>query len=311
MPPSRNIVVKGKEVFLLASNGEWFFFDQTAAPLGSGAMGTVYFGRACQNSHFMVAIKRVTDKYAEIPAIRQRAKMEAAMAFRHPNLVEMIGYCEQNIDSGPIFIISKLVQGITLEKHIEIFNGRADRTVRISRCMLPVLDALDYLHDKGIIHMDIKPSNIMVENGSNIRLMDLGIANTSSMLSSTNGGLLGTAGYAAPEQYVKRGERKMSVKPSTDIYELGATLYELLSGRLAYSGNRDSLETITGLPKPLMSFLAKCLDKDRDCRYQSAQECKAALLQAIQPEKQKPNWLVPALCGLAGAIVVIILLLAL
>lgn len=307
---SRNIVVQGKDVFLRASNGEWFYFDPNVAPLGSGAMGTVYMGRAAQNSHYLVAIKRVTDQYAEIPAIRQRAKLEASMAFRHPNLVEMIGYCEQYPDRGAIFIISNLVQGVTLDRHIEIFNGRTDRVERICRCMLPVLDALDYLHEKGIYHLDIKPSNIMVENGRNIRLMDLGIAITSSVLSSSNGGLLGTAGYAAPEQYVKPGERELAVTASTDIYEMGATLYELLSGHLAYSGNKETLESIAGVPKAVMAFLSKCLGKDRDSRYQSARECRDALLKALQTPaaKEKPKWLLPVLCGLAGAAAIIILL---
>ena len=103
-PNYRNIVQKGDEIYLCV-NGEWFFYNQTEPPLGAGAMGTVYLGRSCQTQE-RVAIKRVVDKYANVPSIRERAKLEASLLFRHRNLVEMIGYCELNPYNGPIFIVS-------------------------------------------------------------------------------------------------------------------------------------------------------------------------------------------------------------
>lgn len=316
---SKRIQILGNEVCLLANTGEWFSYDRTAAPLGGGAMGTVYFGRACNDHHFMVAIKKVTDRYASIPAIRARAKMEASMAFRHRNLIEMIGYCEEDPDEGPIFIISKLVQGVSLDKHVEQYRNSPDWVNKICRCMLPVLDALSYLHVKGIIHMDIKPTNIMVENGSNIRLMDLGIAYVSGGISSGNGGLLGTYGYAAPEQFIQRGQTKVSFDRTTDIYEAGATLYYLLSHQTPYTYHGDEdwgekymqqVENIPGVPKPIMQVIKKALQSDQGSRFQSAEAFKQALMEAMKSKKGKygvksggvVSWLIPVLIGVLIAV---------
>ena len=219
-PNYRNIVQKGDEIYLCV-NGEWFFYNQTEPPLGAGAMGTVYLGRSCQTQE-RVAIKRVVDKYANVPSIRERAKLEASLLFRHRNLVEMIGYCELNPYNGPIFIVSRLVQGITLDEHVNThLRNRKDAVKRICESLYPVMDALDYLHQKGIVHMDIKPANIMIEHGSNIRLMDLGIAYTPDSVSMTSPGLIGTPKYAAPEQIIEPGQVQLTVDKTTDIYELG------------------------------------------------------------------------------------------
>ena len=289
-PRESNILVKGTEVYLRTCNtGQWFYYDSAQKPLGAGAMGTVYQGRACPPNRELVAIKRVTEKYANIPAIRDRARLEADLAFRHRNLIEMIGYCENSHDTGPIFIISHLIQGVPLNKHVEIFRNKPDWVERICRCTMPVMDALTYLHGKNIIHMDIKPSNIMVENSSNVRLMDLGIAYTFGAISPVHGGLLGTPGYAAPEQYVEKGQTELSVDKTTDIYELGATIYELLSGHKPYNVDKERLDWIPNVPKSVMQVLAKSLKPNQGDRYQSAAEFKAALQEAL--EKKNQSWI--------------------
>lgn len=313
-----NIRVKGDEVFLRANTGEWFFYDRREKPLGSGAMGTVYFGRAVNDSHYMVAIKRVADQIAGIPAVRQRAKTEASLAFRHRNLIEMVGYCEEDVDEGPIFIISKLVQGVSLDKYVDQFRNSPDWVERICRCIYPVMDALSYLHEKNVVHLDIKPSNIMVENGSNVRLMDLGIAFTSKLISSGNGGLLGTAGFAAPEQYIQRGQKDITFKNTTDIYELGATLYNLLSQTKAFADNPVVLAPIPGVSKDVMRVLDKSMKMMPAERYQSAAEFKRALMDALAGKKVKkskrssaPSWLLPVVIGVVLALIVIGILLLL
>lgn len=305
-----NIVVEESKVYLRANTGEWFVYDQKDKPLGRGAMGTVYFGRSCTDRYYMVAIKRVTPQIAEIPAIRQRAKSEATLAFRHRNLIEMVGYCEEYEDHGPIFIISHLVQGVPLNIFVEGFRNTPDWVSRICRCVYPVMDALTYLHEKNIVHLDIKPSNIMVENGSNIRLMDLGIAYTSKLVSSGNGGLLGTPGYAAPEQYIPRGQTEISFQNTTDIYELGATMYDLLSGTKPYEDGSESLKPIPGVPRPVMRVLAKSLQKHPADRYQSAAAFKSALMTAVSgnPSSPTPLWLTPVLVVVSVAVIIGLLL---
>lgn len=312
MQGNGNIRVDGSKVYLRTNFGEWYCYDRQDTPLGSGAMGTVYFGRSVKDRYDMVAIKKVAPDMAKIPAVRNRAKMEASLAFRHRNLIEMVGYCEEYDDYGPIFIISRLVQGVPLNKFVEQFRNSPDWVTRICRLVFPVMDALTYLHDKGIVHMDIKPSNIMVENGSNVRLMDLGIAYTAKLSSSGNGGLLGTPGYAAPEQYIQKGQTDITFTSVTDIYELGATLYDLLGGAKPYADGSESLKAIPGVPRPVMKVLAKSLQKLPANRYQSAAEFKQALTEALSAKgKATPGWVIPVIAGAALAIVIIALLILL
>ena len=160
------VTQKGDTIFLNIGQ-RWFQYNEKSL-LGSGAMGTVYKGYDC-NSGEPVAIKRVKDFYANNPEIRHRAHQEADLMFRHPNLVEMLGCCEIAPNRGPIFIVSNFVQGENIDKFINT-HVRALPNVekRICELFLPVLDALSYIHQKGIIHMDIKPSNIFYDDKNHI-----------------------------------------------------------------------------------------------------------------------------------------------
>lgn len=281
MQTNGNIRVRGREVFLLVGR-EWYHFDASQPPLGAGAMGTVYLGRNCRDNHDLVAIKQVNPAYARMQPIRERARLEASLAFRHRNLVEMIGCCEDGSLTGPMFIVSRLVQGVTLGRYVEqTFKGRPDRVRRIVQCIYPVVDALDYIHSKGIIHLDIKPGNIMVENGSNVRLMDLGIAFTHAQAGMSSSGLLGTPGYAAPEQYLKPGQTSLPFDATTDIYQLGVTLYELIGGAKPYEDTPDRLKPLPGVHKALMRVIAKALAAEQKDRYQSARQFGTALREAL------------------------------
>lgn len=294
--PVRQTVVQRKNdpYIYLYVMGEWYCYNPIEPPLGSGAMGDVYRGYRCKNGA-LVAIKRVKDFYANNKMIRERARLEASLAFRHPNLVEMIGLCEYAPDNGPIFILSHFVQGDDIDKYVKGFADSPNKTEKICNAVCSVLDALDYVHSRGVIHRDIKPSNIMVENGSNVRLMDLGISRMNGGNKFSQCGFIGTPQYSAPEQ-IKREEGNTAnpINATTDIYELGITFYELLTGEnpmdcesdaetLAKQIN-DPLPANSVIPKKLMHVIWKATEKDQAKRYQTALEFKNAINAALLPD---------------------------
>lgn len=274
--------------------GEWYCYNPADEPLGSGAMGTVYRGYRCKNGG-IIAVKRVNDSYSNNKDIRSRAKFEASLAFRHPNLVEMIGYCEYMPDRGPIFLLSNLVQGKNIDDFAKQLDTVPDRVERMCKCIYGVLDALDYIHSKGIIHRDIKPSNIMVEDNSNVRLMDLGIARLNGGNAYSRMGFIGTPEYAAPEQILREVEGSSAqINETTDIYQLGITFYELLSGKnpMACDNEADTialqmksqLPSSPRIPAKLMKVLLRATEKDQGFRYKTAMEFKAAIQDSFIPD---------------------------
>lgn len=274
-------------------NGEWFFYNPQEPSLGGGAMGDVYRGYSCKTG-IMIAIKRVKDCYANNPMIRSRAKLEASLQFRHPNLVEMIGYCEYAPNYGPIFILSKYVQGEDVDTYIRQLANHPLRIEKICAVVCSVLDALSYIHRKKITHRDVKPSNIMVENGNNVRLMDLGIARMNAGNKFSQAGFIGTPEYSAPEQMKTSQDGTANINETTDIYALGITFYELLTGTNPMKCNTES-ETLTkqakvklpsnsNIPGRLMNVIWKATEKEQGKRYQTALEFKAAIQEALTPE---------------------------
>lgn len=291
---SQTVVTRqGDPYIYLYVMGEWYCYNPNERPLGSGAMGTVYLGYRCSNGE-RIAVKRVKDMYANNRMIRERAKQEASLAFRHSNLVEMIGYCEYAPDYGPIFLLSKYVQGIEVDKYMkQHLSGVAGRAEIICHIIYPVLDALEYIHSRGVIHRDIKPSNIMVERESNVRLMDLGIARMNGGNKFSTLGFIGTPQYSAPEQILREKDKYLQLNASTDIYELGITFYELLTGTNPFDSTveaetlarqvRMTLPADKAIPPRLMKVLWKATEKEQAKRYQSAFEFKEAIKVAMRP----------------------------
>lgn len=282
---------KGDPNIYLYVMGEWYGYNPHNEPLGSGAMGTVYLGFRCRNME-RIAVKRVKDEYAKINVIRERARQEASLAFRHPNLVEMIGYCEYAPHTGPIFILSKYVNGVTLDEYVKnSLVNLPDRVEKICHAICSVLDALDYVHSRGVIHRDIKPSNIMVEEGTNIRLMDLGISRMNAGNSFSAYGFIGTPEYSAPEQILRSKENMTQITASTDFYELGITMYELLTGNNPFSCESDVLTLVKqmkeilpsnpAVPSRIMDIIWKATEKNQSARYQTAKEFKAAIESSL------------------------------
>lgn len=290
MQPKKTVLKRGAYIYLFAE-GVWYCYNPAEMPLGSGAMGDVYLGFRCDDG-VKVAIKRVKDYFANNPMIRQRACQEASLAFRHPNLVEMLGYCEYAPDRGPIWIISKYVQGDDADKYVAAFPNTHNRAEKICRLIMPVMDALAYIHQKGVVHRDIKPSNIMVENGNNVRLMDLGISRVNGGNKFSQYGFIGTPQYSSPEQ-IKRDESSgaESINGRSDIYELGITLYELITGSNPMDKGNDT-ETLAAqiseklppsdkIPPQLMRVIWKATEKDQMKRFQTVKEFKQAITMAL------------------------------
>ena len=319
--PVRQTVVQRKNdpYIYLYVMGEWYCYNPLEPPLGSGAMGDVYKGYRCRNGA-MIAVKRVKDFYANNKMIRERARLEASLAFRHPNLVEMIGCCEYAPDNGPIFILSNFVQGEDIDKYVKGFSDSPNRVEKICNAICSVLDALDYVHSRGVIHRDIKPSNIMIENGSNVRLMDLGISRMNGGNKFSSYGFIGTPQYSAPEQ-IKReeGNTANQINSTTDIYELGITFYELLTGENPMDSDSEAetlarqiskaLPSNPAIPKKLMNVIWKATEKEQSKRYQTAFEFKNAINNALLPDpplmERITQWMQSRVVALVSVIVAI------
>lgn len=325
-PVKQTVVQRKNDPYIyLYVMGEWYCYNPLEPPLGSGAMGDVYRGYRCKNGA-MIAVKRVKDYYANNKMIRERAKLEASLAFRHPNLVEMIGCCEYAPAKGPIFILSNFVQGEDIDKYVKGFADSPNRVDKICNAVCSVLDALDYVHSRGVVHRDIKPSNIMIENGSNVRLMDLGISRMNGGNKFSSYGFIGTPQYSAPEQ-IKREEGNTAnpINATTDIYELGITFYELLAGENPMDSDSEaetlarqiseSLPSNPAIPKKLMNVIWKATEKEQSKRYQTALEFKNAINNALLPDppltERISKWLqghVVALVSIVVAIAFVIFL---
>ena len=313
---------EGDPRIYLNAMGQWYYYDPNSTPLGDGAMGTVYLGFSC-NSNQRIAVKRVKDVYANNKMIRERAKQEASLSFSHPNLVQMIGLCEVAPNYGPIFILSGYVAGITLDAHVkEQLNllPQEDRIEKISNELCKVLDALQYLHSRGVVHRDVKPSNIMIENGSVVKLMDLGIARLNGGNKYSSYGFIGTPQYAAPEQ-ILRDSDNTEINAQTDIYALGVTYYELLTGKNPFKTDVEAemlsrqikmkLPYDKKIPRSIFNVILKATEKVPAKRYKSASEFKFAILDALQRSKENSikDWVLTNWKTLLGGIVIILILL--
>lgn len=299
-----NVYICGKYVYLRDNWGVVYIYDSTAPLIGRGGMGEVYKGFNCVNGE-AVAIKRIHDQIANNPSVREKARREAKLAFSHPNIVEMLGFCETRCGVGPIFIISRMFNGVNVDTYLSrIIKAPSNKECaqRIVRLFLPILDGLQYLHSNNMCHLDIKPSNVMVDNHSIIKLMDLGITNVySTSLDDDYGELsvLGTPRYAAPEQFTIPGKQRMCPCFASDIYEFGVMLYEILSGTKPFAGNSlmevaklhftTSLSKSNNIPSAIMTELLKATSFNISERHNSVQELKLALENALLKGNKK-HW---------------------
>jgi serine/threonine-protein kinase len=247
--------------------------------LGQGGMGEVWeaLDRALERR---VAIKKLVPEIAEVPRERQRFLKEArtVAALKHPNIIE-IHQVVENLDE--LYLVFEFVDGVALDSVLGE-KGRLSlpEAVEVIR---QTAAALDYAHGRGVIHQDLKPANVMVEDET-VKIMDFGIARrvAETMGAVTRQEVVGTPSYMAPEQGL--GE----ASPETDVFALGATLYEMLSGKRPFQGvmtDFSKLEkayaplsrVVPDLPEALDAVIDRALDPDPKRRFHSAGEMFAAL----------------------------------
>lgn len=191
--------------------------------LGRGGMGVVYAGLNPETGE-EAAIKVLGAAFVTEEGFRERfeGEIETLKKLRHPNIVRLFGYGEQD---GLLFYSMELVNGTNLEELLK--QGRKFAWPEVFEIALKMCSALKHAHDRGVIHRDIKPANLLQAQDGEIKLSDFGIAKLFGATGMTStGGVLGTAEYMAPEQADGR-----AVSHRCDLYSLGCVMYALLAGR--------------------------------------------------------------------------------
>lgn len=257
--------------------------------LGQGGMSVVYKGRHNLTGQ-EVALKILPPELAAHSQVKSRFLEEAkALAtLDHGNIVHLYNFGQEN---GSFVLAMQFVQGKTWERII-LENKRMDWQSSC-RITVDVLRALEYAHGRGVIHRDMKPSNVLVRaHDASATVMDFGIAKmtTSTKLTAT-GQTMGTVRYMSPEQV-----RGQEVDPRTDLYSLGATLYESLTGDTPFDGSthfeimtkhlsepaRRPSELGVAVPRVIEDAVMRCLMKRPDDRFADAREMRKILEAALR-----------------------------
>lgn len=255
--------------------------------MGQGGMSAVYKAND-PNLKRVVAVKLIHEHLSTDPGFVSRFEEEAAAIaqLRHPNIVQVFDF---NNEDDTYYMVMEFIPGETLQEQLKRLNqvGRSMEIEDVVDYLIHICEASDYAHDRGLIHRDIKPANIMLSVQKQAILMDFGIAKIiGGQQHTATGAVVGTAQYMSPEQI--KGEQ---IDRRSDIYSLGVTLFEMVSGHPPYEA--DSAMTLMMMhindPVPdvkqvnpdvspqLVAVINKALAKSREDRYQTAGEMAAAL----------------------------------
>ncbi|MFZ0390363.1 MAG: protein kinase [Calditrichia bacterium] len=312
---------------------------QIVEKLGAGGMGEVYKARDTRLDR-LVAIKCLPRNLARGEEARERLKSEAkaAAALNHPNIATIYGIEEvDDPDIGrEIFIIMEYIEGQELAQAIPsltppVVENKKEWAEETGKIAIQIAEGLQAAHKKGIVHRDIKSSNIMITPEGKIKIMDFGLAKFRGSAQLTQlGTTVGTVAYMSPEQ--AHGEE---TDRRTDIWSFGIVLYELLTGRLPFSGNYEQAiiysllhedpvppqEIRPDIPPHLLQIIDQCLQKDRENRIGDMQEVldllqnhdqasRSGLSVAAGVEKSQRSFLKPysrRLPVFAGAVLILAL----
>ena len=270
--------------------------------VASGGMGAVYRVWDIKRN-VPLAMKVLHSDLADDPSIFKRFKREAnaLKKLAHPNIVPFYGLYQTPEFA---FLLERFVDGPSLKEILRAKHGKPMSVNEVLIYLKALSAALGYAHANGVVHCDVKPGNVMIDQGGNIYLTDFGIARHSDSTTTTLA-TSGTAAYMAPEQIL--GE---PVSPATDIYALGVLLYEMVTGQRPFKKNEKGTEssgltaeeriryghltipppdprlTNPALPQSLVYVILKALEKDPLRRYQDAYELfiEACRATGINPE---------------------------
>ena len=262
--------------------------------LGEGGMGNVYTAEHTQLGR-KVAVKSLHQQLVKNESLRARFKNEAStMALlQHPKIVALYDYVEE---ADGLYLVMEYVEGLPLDEYIKEKSGPIPSETAIPM-MIQILDAFSYAHSKGIVHRDIKPSNIIITNNGEIKILDFGIAKMMSEAGNKltkTGTQMGTVFYMSPEQVQGK-----DIDIRSDIYSLGVTFYQMLTGISPYDGMTTEFEVYSkivaeplpnasslypGVPDFLDKVILKATAKNKEERFQNCEDFSSDLSKRESPK---------------------------
>lgn len=264
---------------------------EVLSPIGAGGMGEVFRARDTRLNRD-VAIKVLPDRLAADTAALARFEREAqaVAALSHPNILAIHDF---GTDQGVTYAVTELLEGSTLRDRLKDGALNPRKAIEYG---VHIVQGIAAAHERGIVHRDLKPENIFITRDGVVKILDFGLAKSSDataltqgetkLAETTPGTVLGTVGYMSPEQV-----RGQTVDHTTDIFSVGAILYEMLTGRRAFKGD-SQVETMNAilkedppefseinptLPSSLDHIIRRCIEKQPAERFRSAHDLAIAL----------------------------------